>query len=107
MKKIEWDKLTLAEIREIQKDALKAEKAAHARDLKEARAAAEAAAAKFGFSLAELLGAKTAAKGAKSDPKYAHPENPAKTWTGKGRQPDWIKQHVASGKSLDALLIAK
>ncbi|WP_299775988.1 H-NS histone family protein [uncultured Tateyamaria sp.] len=101
---IEWDKLSVAEIEQIQKEAEQAMKAAKARELRDARAAAEKAAAEFGFSLSELTSHKTA-KVAKSPPKYAHPENPSKTWTGKGRQPNWVKEYLRAGKPLEDLAI--
>jgi DNA-binding protein H-NS len=34
-----------------------------------------------------------------SAPKYANPADESKTWTGKGRQPDWYKIAIAAGKS--------
>ena len=105
MAKINWDKLSLVEIRQIQEEARKAEKTAFARDVKHARLAAEAAAAKFGYSLSELAGGKAATKRTKSAPKYVHPDDPSKTWTGQGRRPAWIKEHIDAGKSLDDLLI--
>ena len=33
-------------------------------------------------------------RGPKGPPKYRHPET-GKTWTGKGRVPNWIKNHPA------------
>lgn len=80
-------------------------------DMKVALKAAEQAARKHGFSLDELTGGSTAnvarlkPKGPKSPPKYAHPENPLVTWTGRGRQPDWIKEGLAAGKQLAHFLI--
>ncbi len=76
-------------------------------DRKKAHAAAEKAAKAHGFSLAELSGgvAAKSAKPAKRKPanvgvaKYADPANPSKTWTGKGRQPEWYKAAIAAGKS--------
>ena len=56
---------------------------------------------KEGYTVADIFGAKPAraAKGGKTKgaPKYRHPENPEKTWTGKGRQPVWFKEHVEKG----------
>lgn len=43
--------------------------------------------------------------GTKGEPKYRHPENPDKTWTGKGRQPVWFKEHVEKGGDPEALAI--
>jgi DNA-binding protein H-NS len=40
-------------------------------------------------------------------PKYAHPEDPSITWTGRGRKPVWALNWINEGKSLDDLLIQK
>jgi DNA-binding protein H-NS/nucleoside phosphorylase len=40
-----------------------------------------------------------------SEPKYANPENPSQTWTGRGRQPGWVRELLASGKRLEDLEI--
>jgi DNA-binding protein H-NS len=49
--------------------------------------------------------AKAPGKGRKplNPPKYAHPDDPSKTWTGKGKKPDWFRTY--SGNP-DDLLIA-
>jgi DNA-binding protein H-NS len=68
-------------------------------------AAAKAKAREFGFYLADLFGGKSlkAARPAK----YAHPENASVTWSGRGRQPGWVKEALAKGKSLEEFLIGK
>ncbi|MEQ7884083.1 H-NS histone family protein [Xanthomonas hortorum] len=38
-------------------------------------------------------------------PKYRNLKNPEETWSGRGRQPRWLAQQVAQGKSLEAFLI--
>lgn len=75
-----------------------------------------------GYSIQELFGAgATAAKGAgratkgvakkagkstgKVAPKYRNPDNPAETWTGRGKQPRWLAAHTGSGRSLDEFAI--
>jgi DNA-binding protein H-NS len=68
-----------------------------------------------GFTVAELFSApgavtQTAPKAAKADrgavaPKYRNPDDPAETWTGRGRQPRWVKVQLEAGRSLDAFLI--
>lgn len=66
----------------------------------EALAAAQKAAAEFGFSLDELTGKKGGRGGAKTsaaEPKYMNPKNPTQTWTGKGRQPQWFKDALSGG----------
>ena len=92
------EKMSHQELEKLRTDVDAALVAAKKRDKKEARKAAEEAAAKFGFTLAELVSAapaKSAGKGGVA--KYANPENPAQTWTGKGRQPQWYKDAVAAG----------
>ena len=94
------------ELEKLLADVKKALQAAAARDRRNARKAAERAAAEYGFSLNELDDDKPAkvkkAKGAKkakkpSKPKYADPSNSNATWTGKGRQPNWFRAAVEKG----------
>lgn len=108
MPKINLEKLSLAELEKLTKDVDRAIEQTRRANRKEALKAARDAAAKYGFSLDELVGtSRTAPRKKKpgSPPKYAHPENPAVTWTGRGRQPGWIKDALAAGKSLDDFLI--
>ncbi|SER82426.1 DNA-binding protein H-NS [Tranquillimonas rosea] len=71
-----------------------------ARKKAEARKAAEEAAKVHGFSLDDLVSGKvTGAQ--KNPPKYRNPDDPKKTWTGRGRQPAWIKEALDSGRSLE------
>lgn len=105
MTKINLEKLSLEELKELEKDVSKAIKSFEQRRKKEALAAVEAAAREFGFSLSELNGLKT--KPAKATAvKYRHPENPSLTWSGRGRKPVWFKEAVESGKTEEELLIA-
>jgi DNA-binding protein H-NS len=38
--------------------------------------------------------------------RYENPENPFQTWTGRGRQPKWVQEQLAKGKSLQDLKIS-
>lgn len=108
MAKIELDTLSLDELQQLRKDADKAIADYEKRKRQEALAAAEAAALASGYSLSELIGDVKVRKdkGRINPPKYSHPENPKLTWTGKGRQPAWIKEAIGAGKPMDELLIA-
>lgn len=83
------------------------------KDKKAALAAAEKAAAAHGFSLSEITGEAAPAKKRKaktghktiSAPKYKNPADATQTWTGKGRQPAWFKDALASGTTPEALEI--
>jgi DNA-binding protein H-NS len=37
----------------------------------------------------------------KVHPKYQNPELPAQKWSGRGKQPHWIRRVLASGKTMD------
>ncbi|MEM9871990.1 MAG: H-NS histone family protein [Pseudomonadota bacterium] len=92
------EKMSHQELEKLRLDIDAALVAAKKRDKKEARKAAEAAAADYGFTLAELMGGATAKSSVKGGvAKYVNPENPSQTWTGKGRQPQWYKDAVAAG----------
>jgi DNA-binding protein H-NS len=69
--------------------------------------AIEEAAEKYGFSLEELASVTGKKRGGlmKGVPKYAHPEDKTKTWTGKGRKPKWFDEALAAGISPDAMEI--
>ncbi|QBX99633.1 H-NS histone family protein [Rhodophyticola sp. CCM32] len=92
------------ELLELQKEVTAALKDFDKRKKKEALVAAQKAAKEHGFSLDEILGGKSGS-GPKSPPKYANPADPSQTWTGRGRQPGWIKEALTSGKSLDTMAI--
>ena len=98
------DKLSLDELKTLKKDLTKAIDEFETRRRAEALAAVQEKAKEMGFTLADLTGA-TKATPVKSPPKYRHPENPAVTWSGRGRQPGWIKEALEAGKSLDEFAI--
>jgi len=50
----------------------------------------EALARDLGYSLAELVGTETKSSRAPAAAKYRHPKNPALTWSGRGRKPQWF-----------------
>ncbi|MGB3408896.1 MAG: H-NS histone family protein [Jannaschia sp.] len=78
------------------------------RRLKELRAEIEVMLAKEGFTLSDLFDGKSVRKSggkAKAAPKYKHPENGTVTWSGRGRQPQWFKDHVNGGGKAEDLAI--
>ncbi|MEX0281142.1 MAG: H-NS family nucleoid-associated regulatory protein [Arenibacterium sp.] len=106
----ELSKMSRKELLKMREDIDKELKLAEERERNEAIKAAEDAAAKFGFTLAELAGMsgkgrKTGAKRAKAAPKYRNPDNPSQTWTGLGRKPQWFHSAVDSGVDIKTLEI--
>lgn len=41
----------------------------------------------------------------KGGPVYRNPSNSAETWTGRGRQPKWVRDALANGACLEDLVI--
>jgi DNA-binding protein H-NS len=68
---------------------------------------AVAAAREIEYTLAELTAASTKKLKSASVPKYRHPENADQTWSGKGRQPEWMKEALAAGQSKGNFLVDK
>jgi DNA-binding protein H-NS len=40
-------------------------------------------------------------------PKYQNPKNPAEKWSGRGKQPLWVRAQLKAGKKLERFLIAR
>ena len=55
--------------------------------------------------IAKTAGAKPTRKLGKVAPKYANPEDPEQTWTGRGRKPRWVQDALDAGKKLESLEI--
>ena len=112
---IDLKSMTRKQLEKHLKDVKKALTNIQARDRREAKKAAERAAAEFGFSLSDLTdGAESAVKtrktkakktGPKSKPKFANPENASQTWTGKGRQPNWYRAAIEKGAAPESMAI--
>ncbi|PTM99682.1 DNA-binding protein H-NS [Rhodovulum imhoffii] len=79
-----------------------AEREAHIR--KEALDAVHSAAQKYGFSLPELL-APPRPLGETTTGRYVNPDNPAQTWSGRGRRPGWFISAVKAGVPIDDMEI--
>lgn len=63
-----------------------------------------------GIPLKDLIGAapkkfKNPSKGTKVAVQFRHPQHEGLQWTGRGRQPEWVRKWLQDGKSLDALRI--
>jgi len=97
--------LSLSELKKMQKDVAKAISTYQDRQKAEARAKVEAFAKELGYSLAELVGPGSKPKRTPAAPKYRHPENPALTWSGRGREPQRFVDALDTGTTADDLEI--
>ncbi|PTW40301.1 MULTISPECIES: H-NS family nucleoid-associated regulatory protein [Rhodovulum] len=96
--------LSLKELKELRKDVDTAISSFHEREKAKARAVLEATAKEMGYSLDDILGKK--ARRVKPTAKYRNPENPAETWSGRGRRPRWLEEALSKGASLEDFAIA-
>lgn len=99
MAKLELADMSKAELVQLREEVDQALSSLDSRRKAEAKKAAEEAAKKFGFSLGDLVGKERGRKNS-GDARYRNPANPSQTWSGRGRQPGWIKEGLAQGRSL-------
>ncbi len=103
--KVDWNSLSLKELKDLQSQVAKAISGYEDRRKREALAELEEKAKAMGFSLAELTGAAPGRKRSPSVAKYANPANAADTWSGRGRKPRWFSEALAKGKKPEDLAI--
>lgn len=102
---MDFDSLTLKELKSLQSQVAKTIEGFEERKKREALTALEEQAKSLGYSLTELVGASAPRKRKPAKPKYANPANKSETWTGRGRRPRWVEAALKSGKTLDDLAI--
>ncbi len=101
---IDFDNMSLKEMRDLRSRLDRAINSYEDRKRREALTAIEEAAREHGFNLADLTGTKVRRSGTVA-PKYANPDDPTMTWTGRGRKPRWVQESLESGKQLEDLAI--
>ncbi len=79
---------------------------------KQAQQEMKQVAQKYGLDLEEIVPGGGGGKGSgtksggKVPPKFRHPEDPSKTWTGRGRKPKWVVHWVEElGRDIEELRI--
>ncbi len=105
MTEVNLAKMDLDELKRLQKDVSAAIATYQERQREQARALLEKQAREMGFKLEELAAPAGRRKGKASPAKYRHPENPALTWTGRGRRPNWITSALEQGRTLEDMEI--
>ena len=114
MATIDLSSYNLAELKGLQFEVEKQIKARQQEEVKRAREQILALTRNLGVSVDELLSSKAGkAAGGKGKAKgkdkggegaqYRHPDDPSKTWSGRGRRPAWVAEALAGGRTLDQL----
>jgi DNA-binding protein H-NS len=97
--------LSVSDLRTLQDQVSKQLKVAAQQDIAKAREEIQAIAERAGISLQELVKGAARKKSGKVAVKFSNPGNADQQWSGRGRQPKWLKEWLAAGKSLDALYL--
>jgi DNA-binding protein H-NS len=102
---MDLSKLNLAELKDLQAQVGVEMKNREKLDMENARSDINAIAQSLGLSLTELLGtseskSKVRKQTGKVAVQYRNPQDASQEWTGRGRQPGWVKEFLASGKNL-------
>ncbi len=96
---------TFAQLQELQKRVELALAERRAEEEKALRDEMAALAAKSGFSVGELFGGKRGGKRGGAAVKYRHPKDSGLTWTGRGRQPNWLVAELKKGAKLETFAV--
>lgn len=104
---IDLDAMDLGELRALAARAQKLADAKLRNRADEVRRKLIALAKEEGYDAYELFGAEDAPKKVRrpAKPKYRNPADHAQVWTGRGKNPNWVKAALASGLTLRDLLI--
>jgi len=102
---MDLSKLNVAELKDLQAQIGAEMKSREKSDIEKARNDINAIAQSLGMSLKDLLSTseskgKVRKQTGKVAVQYRNPQDASQEWTGRGRQPGWVKELLASGKNL-------
>lgn len=97
--------MTMLELRKLEDNVKQELNSREREDLNKAREQIMAIAQQAGIPLKQLILDGLQPRTGKVAVRYRHPDNATQQWTGRGRQPLWVRQWVESGKSIDLLRV--
>jgi DNA-binding protein H-NS len=100
----ELDRMSLRELQELEFKVRKARANVQERSKADLRKKVETMIADAGFKVSDIFGGR-GGKGRKVAAKYANPDNPSETWTGRGRKPRWLNAKLQDGAKIEKFLI--
>ena len=104
MTQIDLDKLTFAELQDLQEKAASKALERRSAEIAELRNEVKAMIKSKGFTFEEVFGSsKPAVKATRSAPvvKYRDTDNPENTWAGRGPRPAWLREKLDAGASIE------
>jgi len=102
---MDLSKLSVTELRALQDQVSKQLKVAAQQDITNAREQIQAIAQRAGISLQELVKGGARAKSGKVAVQYRNPANAEQQWSGRGRQPKWVKEWLDGGNTLETIRV--
>ncbi len=97
--------LSAAELRKLQEQIKRELIKRESEDKAKARQQILEIAHSLGVPLKELIGGGARGKTGSVAPRFRNPADPSQLWTGRGRQPKWVKDWVDAGKPIDELRV--
>jgi DNA-binding protein H-NS len=105
---IDLSKLSFEELKNLQYQVAKEIPRRQQEEVEKARRQIREIAESAGLSLNEVINMplRNVRKGQPVAVKFRNPNNSMQQWSGRGRQPGWVRDWLAAGRPLDALKVA-
>ena len=98
------DRMSLRELAELELKVRKARASVQDRSRADVRKKVEQIITEAGFKVTDIFGGR-GGKGRTVAAKYANPDDPSETWTGRGRKPRWLSAKLADGAKMEKFII--
>lgn len=102
---MDLSQLSMAELKDLMEQARKEEKNRAKSEVEAARNEIYAIAHRMGLPLKDLIGPGIRKATGKVAVQYRNPADSSQEWTGRGRQPKWIRELIASGADIQTAMV--
>lgn len=102
---MELSTMTMVQLRHLHDQLVQELKLRERQDLSQARDQIMAIAQQAGIPLKQLILDGPHPRAGKVAVRYRNPDNASEQWTGRGRQPVWVRNWVESGKAIELLRV--
>lgn len=104
--KVAVDGMSLKDIKTLEQELQKAKAQARDRERKALKEKIDKLLKDTGFTIFDIYGLGSKKRGKSvSVARYANPDDPTDTWTGRGRKPNWVLAQLKKGEKLENFAI--